>query len=164
HAQEGRWNGGRILARACVLAVEQGFQLSLQIGLAAVGGSSLERVHRRPVVRPELGNKLRRCSREGERVRIPLERDHLLGHTRARALPASTRLLAMSTPNTSAPNLAAGNAVVPSPQPRSSTSSPSLIPNLPTSTSPLSRMLSAIRVKSPFSQSALFAFIHGSFP
>ena len=36
----------------------------------------------------------------------------------------ATRLLAMSTPSTSAPSFAAGNAVVPSPQPRSRTSSP----------------------------------------
>src|SRR5207247_4358508 len=39
----------------------------------------------------------------------------------ARLFPASTRLRAMSTPNTSAPSLAAGNAVVPSPHPRSKT-------------------------------------------
>ena len=49
-----------------------------------------------------------------------------------------------------------GKAVVPSPQPRSSTFSPLVIPSLCTSASPLSRMVSAIRVKSPFSQSALF--------
>src|SRR4051812_17352266 len=77
----------------------------------------------------------------------------------ARALPASTRLRAMSTPRTSAPSLAAGSAVVPSPQPRSSTSSPLVMPSSLTSASPLSRMLAAIRVKSPFSQSALFGFI-----
>ena len=65
----------------------------------------------------------------------------------------------MSTPSTSAPSFAAGKAVVPSPQPRSSTSSPSVIPNVATSASPLSRMLSAMRVKSPFSHSALFGFI-----
>ena len=76
----------------------------------------------------------------------------------ARALPAATRLLAMSTPRTSAPSIASGTAVVPSPQPRSRTSSPSVIPNVPTNASPLSRMLSARRVKSPFSQSALFGF------
>src|SRR4051812_21555313 len=74
----------------------------------------------------------------------------------ARAFPASTRLLAMSTPRTSAPSCAAGKAVVPSPDPRSRTLSPSVIPKVPTSSSPLSRMLSAMRVKSPFSQSALF--------
>src|SRR2546423_1387205 len=33
------------------------------------------------------------------------------------------------------------------------------MPNVPTSASPLSRMPSAMRVKSPFSQSALFGFI-----
>src|SRR5439155_1546917 len=53
----------------------------------------------------------------------------------ARAFPASTRLLAMSTPRTFAPSLAAGKAVVPSPQPRSRTSSPSVIPNVVTSAS-----------------------------
>src|SRR5262245_36558778 len=73
--------------------------------------------------------------------------------------PASTRLLAMSTPSTSAPSRAAGNAVVPSPQPRSRTFISWPTPMLSTSDSPLSRMLAAIRVKSPFSQSALFGFI-----
>ncbi len=77
----------------------------------------------------------------------------------ARALPAATRLLAMSTPSTFAPSLAAGNAVVPSPHPRSKTSSPLVIASSLTSASPLSRMLSAMRVKSPFSQSALFGFM-----
>ena len=68
----------------------------------------------------------------------------------------------MSTPSTSAPSLAAGNAVVPSPQPRSRTFSPFVIPRSATSVSPLSRMLAAMRVKSPFSHSALFGFIVGS--
>src|SRR5262249_16228946 len=49
-------------------------------------------------------------------------------------------------------------AVVPSPQPRSKTLSPLVIPSFATSASPLSRMLSAMRVKSPFSQRALFGF------
>src|ERR1044071_7485501 len=65
----------------------------------------------------------------------------------------------MSTPNTSAPSLAAGNAVVPSPHPRSKTLSPLVIPSPLTSASPLSLILSAMRVKLPFSQSALFGFI-----
>src|SRR5262249_50834634 len=56
-------------------------------------------------------------------------------------------------------SLAAGNAVVPSPHPRSRTLSPFVIPRLLTSASPLSLILSAMRVKSPFSQSALFGFI-----
>src|SRR5277367_4211577 len=76
-----------------------------------------------------------------------------------RRLPASTRLLAMSTPRTSAPRLAAGTAVVPSPHPRSRTLSRLAIPSVPTSASPLSRMLDAIRVKSPFSHSTLFGFM-----
>src|SRR5262245_20835122 len=65
----------------------------------------------------------------------------------------------MSTPSTSAPRLAAGSAVVPSPHPRSRTLSPRVIPSDLTRASPLSRMLSAMRVKSPFSQSALFGFM-----
>ena len=65
----------------------------------------------------------------------------------------------MSTPSTLAPSMAAGSAVVPSPHPRSRTSSPLVMPSSLTSASPLSRMLSAMRVKSPFSQSALFGFI-----
>ena len=51
------------------------------------------------------------------------------------------------------------NAVVPSPQPRSKTFSPGEIPNPLTSASPLSLMVSAMRVKSPFSQRALLGFI-----
>ena len=43
----------------------------------------------------------------------------------------------MSTPSTLAPRRAAGSAVVPSPQPRSSTSSPLVIPSRSTSASPL---------------------------
>src|SRR6516164_9574902 len=69
----------------------------------------------------------------------------------------------MSTPHTSAPSLASGNAVVPSPHPTSKTLSPLVIPSPLTSASPLSLILSAIRVKSPFSHSALFGFI-GSLP
>ena len=58
---------------------------------------------------------------------------------------------------------ASGNAVVPSPQPRSRTFMPCVMPSFWTSASPLSRMVAAMRVKSPFSQSALFGFI-GSAP
>ena len=76
----------------------------------------------------------------------------------ARRLPAATRLRAMSTPRTSAPRCAAGSAVVPSPHPRSSTRIPFVIPRLLTNASPLTRMVAAICVKSPFSQSALFGF------
>ncbi len=53
HTQEGCRNGGGILGRACVLAVEEGVQFGLQFGLAAVGGCRFERVHGRAVVRPE---------------------------------------------------------------------------------------------------------------
>src|SRR4029079_3709133 len=44
-------------------------------------------------------------------------------------------------------------------QPRSSTFMPFLTPSLSTSASPLCRMLAAMRVKSPFSQSALFGLV-----
>ena len=55
--------------------------------------------------------------------------------------------------------VAAGNAVVPSPHPRSKTLRPLVMPRLFASASPLSFMLAAMRVKSPFSQSALFGFV-----
>src|SRR6185369_992199 len=64
----------------------------------------------------------------------------------------------MSTPSTSAPRLAAGMAVVPSPEPRSRTFVPGLIPSERMSSSPLWRIVAAMRVKSPFSHSALFGF------
>src|SRR5215216_4317866 len=80
----------------------------------------------------------------------------------ARAFPAATRLAAMSTPRTSAPTSAPGMAVVPSPQPRSRTESPLLISSVFTSSSPLSRIACAMRVKSPFSQSALFGLTGGA--
>ena len=56
----------------------------------------------------------------------------------ARAFPAATRLLAISMPKTSAPSFASGRAVVPSPQPRSKTLNPFVIPSPATSASPLS--------------------------
>ena len=65
----------------------------------------------------------------------------------------------MLTPRTSAPSRASGNAVVPSPHPKSRTLIPLVIPRSLTKDSPLSRMLAAMRVKSPFSQSALFGFM-----
>src|SRR5262245_47011264 len=59
-------------------------------------------------------------------------------------------------------------AVVPSPQPRSRTLWPREMPIRSTSASPLSRMLWAMRVKSPFSHRAWFGLIGGivirSFP
>ena len=82
-AQEGCRDGGGILARACVLAVEEGFELAMQLGLAAVGCCSRVRVHGRPVIRPELSKQLRGCAWEVERVGIPLERD-AFQHSRAR--------------------------------------------------------------------------------
>ena len=57
------------------------------------------------------------------------------------------------------PSLAAGTAVVPSPHPRSSTFNPGVTPSAATSASPLSRMVAAMRVKSPFSHKALFGFM-----
>src|SRR6476661_8692444 len=50
HAQEGRGNGSGVLARAFVLAVEQNFQLLLQIAGLAVLFCSFECVHGWPVV------------------------------------------------------------------------------------------------------------------
>src|SRR4051812_311143 len=82
---------------------------------------------------------------------------------RARRLPAATRLRAMSTPRTSAPRRAAGTAVVPSPQPRSSTRELGVMPIRSTSSSPLVHMLAAIRVKSPCSQSCWFGLVSVSF-
>src|SRR5262245_1210103 len=64
----------------------------------------------------------------------------------------------MSMPVTSAPSCAIGRAVVPSPQPRSSTLSGGLTPTDCTSFSPDSRMVDAIAVKSPFSHNAWFGF------
>ena len=55
--------------------------------------------------------------------------------------------------------LAAGTAVVPSPQPTSSTRISGVTPRSRTSASPLSRMLCAMWVKSPFSHNALFGFV-----
>ena len=60
----------------------------------------------------------------------------------------------MSTPSPSAPSFASGNAVVPSPQPRSRTFIPGLTPSEATKASPLPRIVLASRVKSPFSHSA----------
>jgi len=51
--------------------------------------------------------------------------------------------------------------VVPSPHPSSKTSSPFVIASSSMSGSPLSLMLAAMRVKSPFSQSALFGLTVG---
>ena len=62
----------------------------------------------------------------------------------------------MSTPRTSAPRSASGIAVVPSPQPRSSTRVPARMPIRSTSSAPASRIEPAMRVKSPFSHSARF--------
>jgi len=53
---------------------------------------------------------------------------------------------------------ASGRAVLPSPQLRSSTFMPGVMPSRRTSASPLSRMLAAIRAKSPFSHNAWFRF------
>src|SRR6478736_5706104 len=65
----------------------------------------------------------------------------------------------MSTPKTNAPRFAAGRAVVPSPQPRSRTLRPGLMPSWATRASPLSRMVSAMRVKLPFSQRAWLGLV-----
>jgi hypothetical protein len=51
--QEGRGDGGGIHARAFVLAVEQNFQLHLQVGGFAVLFRGFECVHGRPVIPSE---------------------------------------------------------------------------------------------------------------
>ena len=53
-SRAGRSPGSRSGPGACVLAVEQRLQLPLQVGRPAVLLRRLERVHRRPVVLPEL--------------------------------------------------------------------------------------------------------------
>ena len=69
----------------------------------------------------------------------------------------------MSIPTTSAPILAIGTAVVPSPHPRSRTRIGKWRLNwsnkLWTNSSPDSLIIEAIRVKSPFSHNALFGFM-----
>src|SRR5580765_3413567 len=67
-AEEGCGNGGGVIGRACVLGAEEGVQLSLKIGLAAVGRCGFERVHRWSVVRPEETDKFRWCARVVEGV------------------------------------------------------------------------------------------------
>src|SRR5258708_6258914 len=57
-AQEGRGNGGGILAGALVLPFEQSFQLPLEIRGPIVLLGGVERVHRRPVVVSEFGDEL----------------------------------------------------------------------------------------------------------
>ena len=58
NAQEGRRNGGGILARALVVAVEQNFQLLLQITGSTVLLCGLECIHGRPVECFECINEL----------------------------------------------------------------------------------------------------------
>src|SRR5438132_8023997 len=84
HAQERCRNRGSVIARACVLGVEEGVQFGLQIGLATIGGCSFERVHGRSVVRPERSEEVRWCAWVVECVGIPREGDLLFGHTRGR--------------------------------------------------------------------------------
>src|SRR5438067_13587894 len=67
---------------ARVLFVEQGLELGLQIRLAPVRRRSLECVHGRPVVGPELVEQLRRRTGEVECVGVLLEGDLLLRDTR----------------------------------------------------------------------------------
>ena len=107
-------------------------------------------------------SKLRSASSRRSQASPSWNRQFARPSSRARRFPASTRLLAMSTPSTSAPSRASGNAVVPSPQPRSSTFCPFETPIRRTNSSPLARIESAIRVKSPFSHRALFGFAGAS--
>src|SRR6476620_11407862 len=84
YPQEGCGNGGGTLARACVLAVEEGVQLTVQLGIATVGSGGVEGVHSRSVIRSERGNELRRWACEVERVGGLLERNVLFGHSGGR--------------------------------------------------------------------------------
>jgi len=56
--QEGRRNGGGSLACTLVLAIEQNFQLLLQIAGPTVFFRSFERIHGRPVVFSEFIDEL----------------------------------------------------------------------------------------------------------
>src|SRR5438876_12177340 len=58
-AQEGRGNGGGVLVRAFVLAVEQNFELLLQIAGFTVLFRSFECIHGRPVIFSEFTDEFR---------------------------------------------------------------------------------------------------------
>jgi hypothetical protein len=58
NAQERRRNGGGVVVRAFVLAVEQTFQFRLQITGSTVLFSSLERIHGWPIIFSECINEL----------------------------------------------------------------------------------------------------------
>ena len=84
-----------------------------------------------------------------------------IGETRLRRspVPGLNQIAGDVDSNDFSPRRASGTAVVPSPQPRSSTRSGGAIPRDFTTASPDSRMSAAISVKSPFSHNALFGFI-----
>src|SRR5215469_7389435 len=78
NTQKGRWNRGGVLLRALVLAVEQRFQLFLQIAGAIGLFRGIERVHRPAVIPSERRNKLRRRAGKLECISILQERDVVL--------------------------------------------------------------------------------------
>ena len=71
--QEGRRNGGGSLACALVLAIEQNFQLLLQIAGTAVLFRGFERVHGRSIVLSEFIDELGRRAGKVEKIGVPEE-------------------------------------------------------------------------------------------
>src|SRR5262245_8495853 len=76
-AQEVCWNRGGAGAR--VLLAEEILELRLQVRCAAALLGRLERIHRGPIVLPELIDELRRRPGEAEDERIPDERHLVCG-------------------------------------------------------------------------------------
>src|SRR5712671_2602678 len=72
--QEGRGNRGGVLAGAFVLAVEQHFQLLLQVADLAVLFRGFEGIHGRPVIFSECIDEFRWLAREVEDVGVPEKR------------------------------------------------------------------------------------------
>src|SRR4030095_298755 len=80
HAQEGRRNAGSVLA--LVLADEQLFELSLQVGSSTRLFRGFERIHGGPVVFPEGIQESRRRAGEVEGERVSHEGDVLCRNSR----------------------------------------------------------------------------------
>ena len=76
-AQEGRWNGGCALFGAFVFAVEQIFQLFLQVGSFPIFFGGVESVHRWPVIFPEFTHEASGFSTVIKGKRVPFERNIL---------------------------------------------------------------------------------------
>src|SRR5262245_58197783 len=81
-AQEGCGNGGDILARAAVLAVEQSLQFLLQVGGSSVLFRRLEGVHRWPIVFSKRRQERRRRRGIVERIGVSRERNLISGNSR----------------------------------------------------------------------------------